>query len=163
MTKMKKYCPEKIAIISKYIPSYRHSVFNELSKLKNFDYIVVADIIAREGIEPIPIQYLGANPLNGGVNWLPSKSYYYTKSLQLWQSNVISKIFSRDYSLFILDGAVSHLSTWIFSICCRISGKKIIFWSHGLKGTDQGLKKKLRIFFFKYLPDALIAQQNQNF
>jgi glycosyltransferase involved in cell wall biosynthesis len=37
-----------------------------------------------------------------------------------------------------------------------MSGKKVIFWSHGLKGTDKRVNKIIRVFFFKYLPDALI-------
>lgn len=150
----------KIAIICKYLPSYRLAVFNQLSRIKKPIYEIIADTNGREGIETIPFDFSQKSPEDGGVSWSYSKSFYYKKSLQYWQTNVITKIFSKHYQLFILDGATSHLTSWIFSILCRISGKKVLFWTHGLKGTDKGLKKSLRRFFFNYLPHGLIIYGN---
>ncbi|WP_372755677.1 glycosyltransferase [Labilibaculum sp.] len=150
----------KIALVCKYIPYYRLGVFNELSLIKEAEYEVVGDINGREGIETISTDILKKTAKDGGITWCSSKSYYYTKSLQLWQTNVVSKIFSKEYDLFILDGAISHLSTWIFSLLCRIAGKKILFWSHGFKGTDRGLKKLIRTVFFKFLPHGLLLYGN---
>lgn len=147
---------KKVAIISKYLPSYRLAVFNKLSQMDSPKYKIVGDIQGREGIKTISWNYSRIKPANGGLTWENSKSFYYKKSLQFFQTNVVSKIFSKEYDLFILDGATSHISTWLFAILCKFAGKKSIFWSHGLKGTDKGLKKIIRIFFFKYLPDGLI-------
>ncbi len=146
----------KVALVVKYLPYYRLAVFNQLSKKVIPKYEIVGDSQGREGIKTIPSHYFKINPEDGGITKVNSKSYYYSKSLQLWQTGVISKIFSREYDLFILDGATSHISTWLFAILCKFSGKKSILWSHGFKGTDKGLKKIIRIIFFKYLPDGLI-------
>jgi glycosyltransferase involved in cell wall biosynthesis len=146
----------KIAIICKYLPYYRLAVFNRLSLITEPQYEIVADSKGREGINTIPLTYAETDPKVGGISWTNSKSFYYKKSLQYWQSKVVSKIFKEKYKLFILDGASSHISIWIFSILCRIAGKKVIFWSHGLKGTDIGLRKIIRTFFFKYLPNGNI-------
>jgi glycosyltransferase involved in cell wall biosynthesis len=146
----------KVAIISKYLPYYRLAVFNRLSQIDEPKYEIVADSVGREGIITIPEHFALKSPAIGGISWSKSKSYYYKKSLQFWQTKVVSKIFKRQYKLFILDGASSHISTWIFSSLCRIAGKKVIFWSHGLKGTDKGLQKFIRNIFFKFMPHGLI-------
>lgn len=146
----------KVAIICKYLPYYRLAVFNHLSLLREPQYEIIADTFGREGINTIPENFSKINPLDGGISWTLSKSYYYKKSLQYWQSNVFFKIFKKDYNLFILDGASSHISTWIFSILCRIAKKKVLFWSHGFKGLDKGFIKIFRKIFFKYMPHGLI-------
>jgi glycosyltransferase involved in cell wall biosynthesis len=146
----------KVAIICKYLPDYRYAVFNQLSLIKEPKFEIVGDKNGREGINTISADYALIEPANGGISWLYSRSFYYKKSLQYWQTNVVSKIFSKEYKLFILDGASSHISTWIFSILCRIAQKKVLFWSHGFKGTDKGIRKVIRTIFFKYLPHGLI-------
>lgn len=150
----------KVAIICKYLPNYRLAVFNQLSQIKNPKYEIIADTRGKEGIETIPIHYLKALPENGGVTWLCSKSFYYKRSLQYWQTNVFNRIFSKNYQLFVFDGAISHITTWIFSILCRLARKKVLFWTHGLKGTDKGVKNILKTIFFHYLPHGLIIYGN---
>lgn len=147
---------KKVAIICKYLPYYRLAVFNHLSKIKSIKYCIVGDTQGKEGIKTIPWSFAQINPSNGGVSWEKSKSFYYKNSLQVFQTSVVSKFFSKEYDLFILDGATSHISTWLFAFLCKLTGKKSIFWSHGFKGTDKGLKKMIKIIFFKYLPDGLI-------
>lgn len=151
---------KKVAIVCKYIPHYRLSVFNELTRNSDLNYEIIADSSGREGIKTIPLKYGEILPENGGIKWIYSKSIYYKKSLQIWQTNVVSKIFSKDYSLFILDGAASHISTWLFAILCRVTNKKVLFWTHGFKGTDKGLKKKIRTFFFDKLPHGMLLYSN---
>lgn len=150
----------KIAVVCKYLPDYRYAVFNRLSTNSDYFYEIIGDTEGREGIKTIPKDILLLPVSEGGINYSYSKSYYYARSLLLWESNIVKRIFSRKYTLFILDGAVSHISTWMFSLLCRLAGKKVIFWSHGFKGTDKGLKKFVRTIFFKYLPHGLILYGN---
>ena len=150
----------KIAVVCKYLPDYRYAVFHKLSLNNDFFYDIIGDTEGREGIKTIAKEILMRPASEGGINYSYSKSYYYSRSLLLWESNIIKRIFSRQYKLFILDGAVSHLSTWIFSLLCRLAGKKVVFWSHGFKGTDKGVLKIVRNLFFKYLPHGLILYGN---
>lgn len=145
-----------IAIVCKYLPEYRLAVFNMLSKYKEPYYEIIGDTEGREGIKTISEEFLRIPAESGGINWSYSKSVYYSKSLLLWETNILRKIFSKKYDLFVLDGAISHISTWILAMICMLAGKKVLFWSHGFKGVDKGLKKIIRTFFFKYLPDGLI-------
>ncbi len=149
----------KVALINKYLPYYRLGVFKELSAIKDIDYEVVGDTVGKLGIETIPVDYAKKKPSDGGINWHFSKSFYYDRSRQIWQTNVVSKIFSKEYQLFILDGSAHQITTWIFSFLCHLAGKKILFWSHGFKGVDKGFKKKARTFFFK-IPHGLLLYGN---
>ncbi|MEO7044805.1 MAG: glycosyltransferase, partial [Ferruginibacter sp.] len=67
-------------------------------------------------------------------------------------------LFSK-FDYFIFEGGVFHLPTWLFVILCRVSGKKALFWTHGFKGFDRGIKKIIRIFYFK-LANALLLYGN---
>ena len=84
---------KKVAIINKYLPYYRLSVYNQLSKYSEPIYEIFGDKYGREGIYTIPLKYSKIKPKEGGINWSFSTSYYYSKSLQLFQTNIISKIF----------------------------------------------------------------------
>lgn len=151
---------KKVAIVHKYLPIYRYGVFNKISCFSDPVYEIFADSTGREGITTIPEAFAEKKPDQGGVKWFRTKSYYYKNSLQAWQSGILQKIFFGKYSLFILEGVSSQPSSWIFALACRLIGKKVIFWSHGFKGTDKGLKKLIRTVFFKHLPDGLILYGN---
>ena len=154
------YQNNRIGVVCKYLPDYRYAVFNRLSSIKELYYDIIGDTEGREGIKTIPKDILSRPVAKGGINFSYSKSYYYTKSLLLWETNVLKKIFSNQYKLFVFDGAISHISSWIFALICRVTNKKVIFWSHGFKGTDKGIKKIVRTIFFKYLPHGLILYGN---
>ena len=139
-----------VLVVVKYLPFYRLALFQELSSMIDPFYTIIGDLKSREGIKPIPYNEVE------GFNFKKSKSIFYYKSLQLWQTGIITRVLGNKYEVFILDGAISHISTWIFAIIGRITGKKIIFWSHGFKGVDTGIKKKIRTFFLKKLPHGLI-------
>jgi len=91
----------------------------------------------------------------GGVNWIRTKNYFYIPERLLWQTGIVRRIFFSKYKYFVFEGAIAHLPTWLFAALCRISGKKALFWTHGLKGTDRGIKKMVRQIYFK-LPHALL-------
>ncbi len=145
----------RVVIVSKYLPHYRLSVLNKLSLFKEIEFTIVASPISqKEGIKMLELDVAYKSPELGGIRWHFSKSLFYYKSLQIWQTNVLNKIINSKLDVIVLEGAVSHLSTWLFSILCYFFRKKVLFWSHGLKGNDKGLKKHFRVLFYKYLPHA---------
>ncbi|MDQ2719841.1 MAG: glycosyltransferase [Bacteroidota bacterium] len=144
-----------VALVCKLMPLYRLGIFHELSLIKNpYKFTCFGDTKKEAGIEIIPWSL--ANDLDsGGVNWVKTKNYFYISEKLLWQTGIIKRIFSSKYEFFIFEGASLHLPTWLFAVLCRLSGKKVLFWTHGFKGFDKGLKKLIRTCYFK-LADALL-------
>lgn len=150
---------KQVALVNKLMPLYRLGVFHELSKKReNYEFTCFGDTKQQGGIKMIPWEL--ANKVDdGGITWIKTSNYFYISERLLWQSGIIKRILFSDYKYFIFEGAVYHLPTWIFAILCRIRGKKVLFWTHGFKGFDKGLKKKVRIRYFK-LAHALLLYGN---
>ena len=62
----------------------------------------------------------------------------------IWQRGVIAKIFTNKFDSIILLGDMKILSNWISILICRIRGKKVTLWTHGIYGNENFLK----ILFF---------------
>ncbi|MEO9210030.1 MAG: glycosyltransferase [Ginsengibacter sp.] len=141
------------------MPLYRLGVFHELSKKnKDFEFTCFGDTKKQAGIQSIPWSL--ANKVDeGGINWIKTSNYFYIPERLLWQTGIIKRILGSKYDYFIFEGGVFHLPTWLFAILCRIRGKKVLFWTHGFKGFDKGLKKLIRIIYFK-LANGLLLYGN---
>jgi len=146
----------KIAVVCKLMPLYRLAVFQKLSSMKNeYEFTFFGDTKKQSGIENI--DWKQTDQLTGErLRWIKTKNFFYKPELLLWQTGIINKILFSKYKVFIFEGGVSHIPIWLFSFLCRIFNKKVIFWTHGMRGKDKGLKKYIRILFFKYLPDGIL-------
>jgi glycosyltransferase involved in cell wall biosynthesis len=148
-----------VALVNKLMPLYRLAVFHELSKKKtNYEFTCFGDTKEQGGIEIIPWQ-LANNVDEGGVNWIKTSNFFYISERLLWQTGIVKRILFSKYDYFIFEGAVYHLPTWIFAALCRLRGKKVLFWTHGFKGFDRGLKKVIRTWYFK-MANALLLYGN---
>lgn len=145
-----------IALVCKLMPLYRLAVFHELSKENGrHKFTCFGDTKQQGGIGIIP--WSMANKVNsGGINWIKTSNYFYIPERLLWQTGIVKRILSSEYKYFIFEGGVYHLPTWLFAILCRVSGKKVLFWTHGFKGFDKGLKKIIRTWYFKLAHGLLL-------
>ncbi|KAA9039293.1 glycosyltransferase [Ginsengibacter hankyongi] len=145
-----------IALVCKLMPLYRLGVFHELSKREDqYQFICLGDTKKEGGIEIIPWNL--ANKVNeGGINWIKTSNYFYISERLLWQTGIIKRIIFSKFDYFIFEGGVFHLPTWLFAILCRLRGKKVLFWTHGFKGFDKGIKKLIRIIYFKLANGLLL-------
>lgn len=147
---------KKIAVVCKLMPLYRLGVFQKLSSYDNYlEFTMFGDTKKQGGIEIIDWDF-SQKLTGGGLRWVKTKNYFYKPELLLWQTGIIKKILFSNFKVFIFEGAVSQLPVWIFAILCKLSNKKVLFWSHGFKGNDKGFLKILRTLFFKYLADGLL-------
>jgi glycosyltransferase involved in cell wall biosynthesis len=148
---------KQIALICKLMPLYRLGVFRELSKKRQgYEFTCFGDTKEQAGIQGIPWELANKKE---GVNWIKTRNYFYIPERLLWQTGIIKRIFFSKYDYFIFEGGVYHLATWVFAILCRLRGKKVFFWTHGFKGLDKGLKKVIRILYFR-LANALLLYGN---
>ncbi|WP_456376516.1 glycosyltransferase [Lutibacter sp.] len=146
----------KVAIISKLMPLYRLGVFQQLSNYKgNLEFTFFGDTKEQGGIEIIDWSY-SSKPKEERINWVKTKNYFYKPERLLWQTGIIKRILFSDYKVFVFEGAIAHYPIWLFAFLCKRAGKKVLFWTHGFKGLDKGIKKKIRILFFKHLADGLL-------
>lgn len=150
----------KVLMSCKLMPYYRLGVFLELSS-RNKPYIFdfFGDTKAQGGIKQIPYSYADKNE-NKSINWVKTKNYFYKPERLLWQTEIVKQIFKSEYKVFVFEGAIAHYPIWLFAFLCKIRGKKVLYWTHGNRGLDKGIKKKLRKILFDYLGDGLLLYGN---
>ncbi len=144
-----------VAMICKLMPYYRLGIFQELSAIqKDYEFSFFGDTIKKGGIEPIPYTYASAKGKER-IRWIKTKNYLYRPDKLLWQTGIVKEIFKSKFKVFVFEGAIGHYGIWLFAMLCKLRGKKVIYWTHGNRGLDRGIKKLLRVIFFKWLGDCL--------
>jgi glycosyltransferase involved in cell wall biosynthesis len=67
----------------------------------------------------------------------------------LWQSGALRVALRRDIDAIVFLGVCWHLSTWVAAMAARLSGKRVLFWTHGLYGTESRARRIFRITFLR--------------
>ena len=144
-----------IAMICKLMPFYRIGVFQCLSAVDgNYEFSFFGDTEEQGGIKQIPYSYASAKG-EERIRWVKTKNFFYKPERLLWQTGVIKEIFKSKFKVFVFEGAIAHYPIWLYALLCKIRGKKVVYWTHGNRGLDKGVKKLLRVVLFKWLGDGL--------
>ncbi|MDD2799752.1 MAG: glycosyltransferase [Bacteroidales bacterium] len=150
----------KVAFFNKLMPQYRYGVFHALSAQKGeIECTHFGDTVEQGGIKNIDYKYANLPMEEGGLRWIKTKNYFHISERLLWQTGVVHRILFSSYDCFVFEGGIAHLPVWLYTILCRLRGKKVFYWTHGYKGLDKGFKKIIRDIFFK-LPNALLLYGN---
>jgi len=137
-----------VPIVYHFFPHYRAGVNHELVRSQKYDFLFVGSRIALSG--------------NGIKEWSPPNGVKFlaTKLTHpfgrgLFQSHVIRLALRHDIHSIIFLGCAEFTTTWIAAACARLTGKRVYFWTHGWTESDHGLKKYIRIAFYR-LANALL-------
>lgn len=153
---------EKVNIFMacKLMPYYRIGIFHELSVANgDFKFHFFGDTKKEGGIKQIPHDYSSVSHPQY-IRWIKTNNYFYKPERLLWQTGIIKEIFSSSFKVFVFEGAIAHYPIWLYAFLCKLRGKKVLYWTHGNRGIDKGIKKLLRVIFFKYLGDGLLLYGN---
>lgn len=149
-----------VAMVCKLMPYYRLGVFQKLTALNNgLEFTFFGDTKVQGGIKQIPFEYANSSQ-DEYIRWKKTNNYFYKPERLLWQTGINKEIFKREFQVFIFEGAIAHYPIWWFAFLCKLRGKKVLFWTHGNRGDDKGIKKLLRKVLFKYLGDGLLLYGN---
>jgi glycosyltransferase involved in cell wall biosynthesis len=141
---MKKTC----AVCTNIAPLYSRSLWYELASSKIVDYTFYSSANGFSGIRTIDINESKSVNNNGILNWYFFKNIYLGNIL-VYQSKLISTCLTTNYDAYILYGEMHSLSNWIAALICKIRGKSLLIWGHGLYGNEKSVKKILRILYYK--------------
>jgi glycosyltransferase involved in cell wall biosynthesis len=140
---------ELVPIVYHFFAHYRAGVNRELIRSNKYEYLFVgaSKDLLRSGIE------LWNPPEN--AKFLATKLHYLFGRI-LFQSHVIRLALRRDIHSIIFLGCAEFASTWFAAALARLTGKKVYFWTHGWTETDKGIKKNIRIIFYRLANDLLL-------
>jgi glycosyltransferase involved in cell wall biosynthesis len=141
---MQKNC----ALCTNIAPLYSKSLWHELASSKTIDYTFYSSAYGFSGIKTIDLNESKTLNKKGKLNWYFLKNIYLGNIL-IYQSGLISTCMTTNFDAYILYGEMHSLSNWIAALICKIRGKSLLIWGHGLYGNEKSIKKFLRILYYK--------------
>ena len=129
----------KILYFTNIFSHYRTPIWTKLIGLKNHKILFH---FSSQSFNGVKVSKLDSNFFRG----IKNIKFF---GIIFWQRGVLKKVIAGDYDSLLLLGEMNILSNWLASIIARIRNKKVIFWGHGIYGNEKGLKKVLRLSFFR--------------
>ncbi len=148
--------PPRVALVQSGFSHYRRSLFLELCRqpppapqvwlyygehYEEIETVDHEDFLAAD--DPLCDRFRRMRNL-----WLTPKL--------VWQSTVLKLAVSRKFDVLIVEGNPHLLTNWIAAIVARLRGKRVLFWSHGFKRDEEGLKGWVRKQCYRFAHAMLL-------
>ncbi|MGC3973858.1 MAG: glycosyltransferase [Nitrospira sp.] len=91
----------------------------------------------------------------------PEEKLFYTPCTKLtptlvWQRGLIRLSLQRDIDVMIFLGNANFLSTWVAALLAKLTGKRVLFWTHGWLQHERGMKAMFRNLFYRCADGLLL-------
>jgi glycosyltransferase involved in cell wall biosynthesis len=130
-----------VAFFNPIFAHYRSALLRELRQSTSFDFFLFADHRDRYG--NIPVAELHADSA-----FTPSPCLRLFRRF-IWQSGTIAPALIGNFDAYIFEGDAHYLTSWIGALIARLRGRRVIFWTHGWTRADVGVKRSVRILFYR--------------
>lgn len=130
------------SIVVPFLSRYRMRLIEQLDRHRNLSITWCADTEDRLGSNIPTVDArtatrfvaLSTRRLPGGI---------------IWQTGILTHIARSTDSVFVFTGDLHYLSTWICAILLRLRRLRVIFWTHGWRRPDHGIKRWVRLAFYR--------------
>ncbi|MBI4695900.1 MAG: glycosyltransferase [Gammaproteobacteria bacterium] len=138
---------KRVAIVYHFFAHYREAVLKELLGAREFETTLVGDVADPDGSIPA---------------WIPSAPGLFVIARCrkfvgriLWQSGLLGVALG-NYECIIFLGNAQWPATWIAAVLARLSGKRVLFWTHGWTHQDHGIVRYVRNAFYRIAHGLLL-------
>jgi glycosyltransferase involved in cell wall biosynthesis len=147
----------RVAILYPYLAHYREAVFDALSSsTARHRYVIFSDRQSNiPSIATIPPERSRYCNSAGRLNWRFVRNRWPFEEV-LWQSAALRIALSPEFDSVIFLGNVKYISTWVAAILARITGKRVLMWTHGILRREQGMRGHLRRAFYRLAHGLLL-------
>lgn len=137
---------KSVDFITNIAPHYREHLWLELLKFEDYRIKFFFGDESNSSIQQINfhrdpwLEYLDR------LVWLTN---FRIRRALVWQRGVVANAAKTSSSIVIFLGDMYVISTWIAVLILRIRRRRIVFWGHGVYGSETGIKKFLRVAFLR--------------
>lgn len=136
----------KVAVVYHYFAHYREPVLKELIAHGHHDYRLLGDTDSfGTGIKLASLDETG--------HFQRARCRHIGPFLI--QPAAVRASLSGKYDTIILLGNSKWITTWIAAVCARLTGKRVLMWTHGWLRQERGLPGAFRRVFYR-LADGLL-------
>lgn len=145
---------KKIYLFTNIAPHYRLATWTALKNLEDIDIQIFSSQNSSLGIKEMSYNVSEIENIFQVI-----KGIWVNKRILIWQRGVLNKCLFTNYDLIILLGDMYCISNWVAAVICKLRGKKVAFWGHGIYGRESFLKMKIRVLFNKLADKHLIYER----
>lgn len=73
-----------------------------------------------------------------------------------WEHGQVREIWAGEHDAYVIAGRIPTLSAWVACAVAALRGRTLIMWGHGWKRPEEGLKRQVRLAFYR-LTDGLLV------
>ena len=148
---------KKIFYFTNIFPDYRKELWKSLINSKAINFHI---FFSNQNYRGIGSKYLDSTFSKVEREKLHNiKHILFFKNI-IWQRGIINTILNKEYDSIILLGDMKILSNWIAILICKLKGKEVCLWTHGIYGNENFFKMQLRILFLS-LADQIFLYENR--
>lgn len=131
----------KVALFQRFFAAYQGGLVKALRRSAENTYIFFGDEndAMGTGIEP--------HSFAGDGDFRKTRTRHFTAAVA-WQGGAITAALGSDFDVIILEGNCWMPSNWIAIGCARLTGKKVILYTHGWLQPETGCRKMIRNLFY---------------
>jgi glycosyltransferase involved in cell wall biosynthesis len=150
-----------VAVQQHFLSHYREGVYTLMSSQAKSapSYDFYSDICSLEDIATINIEALSQHGGKNNIRWHYIHNWWLFKVV-LFQPGIITVALSKQYQCIIFLGSIYHITTWIAAVLAKITGKRVLMWTHGYLKEEPGLKGCIREIFYR-IADGLLLYGNR--
>lgn len=136
---------KSVLVVYPFLQHYRRGVFLELDRIPGLDFTFAADTGGREGIASMDTAEL-----------MRFHRIRTRRFLRAEFQTGLRALMRDDFDSVIFYGDAASLSTWVAAAYARIKGMKVYFWTIGWHRPESGLKRRLRLAFYRLSHQLLV-------
>ena len=150
----------RAAIVYHFIAHYREPIFRLLcsGEGRAVQYQVFADDVSDDP----SLKVLRHDPASSApelvARWTVVRNWWMRQIL--WQPAILGVAVSPRIDCLILLGNAYYLSSWLAAILGRLTGKRVLMWTHGYLRREKPLKRRVRHVFYR-LAHGLVLYGNR--
>ncbi len=131
----------RVAVVYHFFAHYRTAVMERMARSSKASFVFFSDDHDYENtIKPAE--------LSAAVDARPCPTHQILGSV-MWQPGLVRVALSREFDQIIVLGNPHWIATWIGMIAARLTGKRVLMWSHGFLLPPTGLKGRIRRLFYR--------------
>lgn len=140
---------KRVAMVQAATAHYRKALFARLDQAEGVEFTFFTSGEDLEGVAHLPSESVKRQRLMS----LRSNGQLY------WQGGVFALSASNEFDALVFLGNPNFLSTWIAAPLARLTGKPVLFWTHGWRRPESGIKRLVRLAFYRLANRLLIYSE----
>ncbi|MGJ9372099.1 glycosyltransferase family 4 protein [Nesterenkonia sp. CF4.4] len=73
-----------------------------------------------------------------------------------WEHGQVREIWAGHHDVYVIAGRIPTVSAWAASAVAALRGRTLIMWGHGWKRPEEGLKRQVRLAFYRFTDGLLV-------